>query len=388
MKITYTAPNRAHHYPFAEALYRAGHLHAFLTGFSRFSPFAKINIPAQKVKRHDFLQTIYLICAKAGLPEFITSTVNSMSASTLDRASLKWAKESNVFIYYRTEGYNTTRKLHRDHYSTLCAMEEVNSHVEHACEILKQEHSQLKIRSRFTKDPDYNLRLKTYEHSDIIICPSEFVRRSFLEKGFSPEKIIKVNFGLPPLETNVDQAQKQRDGTFRMLYVGQLNYRKGLRYAIEAFKQLRHPKKEFIIVGPKTPITGLETTTIPEGVFFKGTLKGERLKEQFRLADVFILPSLEEGLALVQGEALSFGLPLVITTNTGGEDFIKNGVEGFIVNPGNVIQLTSCLQRLNDEKDLLTNMSAAAIKAANKIGGWEKAVELLLSALNLAIAKK
>lgn len=314
MKITYTSPNRSHHYAYAQSLHNVNALHAFISGFSRLSPRAnQINV-GDKMSRHDFFQTQYLVSLKLGLPPVISNLFNRLSSLSLDRASYKLAVQSDVFIFYRTQGLSTTRRIHQQHGSTICVMEEVNSHIDYAREILQPEYNRLGLSKPFANESDYELRLQTYDEADYILCPSEFVRNSFICKGFTPEKLLKVNFGIPPIETAEGEKKYKTDDVFRVLYVGQINYRKGLHYAIEAFRELQHPKKEFVIVGPKTSITGLEKTAIPPGVIFTGVLKGEELRAQYLNASCFVLPSLEEGLALVQGEALSFGLPLLITS--------------------------------------------------------------------------
>ncbi|MBC8053461.1 MAG: glycosyltransferase family 4 protein [Sphingobacteriaceae bacterium] len=381
MKITYTSPNRSHHYPYAKAMHKAGHLHAFVSGFSRLSPRAALPEIGDKLKRHDFYQTLYLASMKFNTPPSVVNLFNRLSNKKLDESSYAWARESDVFIFYRTQGLQSTIRLHQEGAPTLCVMEEVNSHVEYANDILYEEYKQLGFKNGYSRESDYDLRLKTYDEADSILCPSEFVRRSFLEKGFSPERLLKVNFGFPPIEVGSQHKDPKPDDTFRVLYVGQLHYRKGLRYAIEAFKRLKHPRKEFVIVGPKTTITGLEKTQIPDSVVFTGPLKGEDLKNQYRSASVFVLPSLEEGLALVQGEALAFGIPLLITTNTGGGDIIEDGVEGFIVPPADVNALAEGLQQMADDRDRLSNMSANALLAAKTLGSWDVATEKLVGQL-------
>lgn len=388
MKITYSSPNRSHHYPYAQAMHRAGYLHAFISGFSRLSPRSPLPELGDLLKRHDVNQTLFLATLKFKAPALIREYFRHASFRRLDAASYKWAKESDAFIYYRSQGLRTTRKLHAEQSGVLCVMEEVNSHVEFADEILRAEYQSLGLKGTFEKEPDFDLRLETYEESDFILCPSEFVRRSFLTKGFSKDKLLKVNFGFPAIEIGSNKGGENQDDTFRIVYVGQIHYRKGLRYAIEAFKALKHPKKEFVIVGPETPVTGLEKVSIPDGVVFTGPLKGEELKNQYRRASVFVLPSLEEGLALVQGEALSFGVPLLITSNTGGDDIISDGKEGFIVPPADVKALTERLQEMADNKFLLEEMSAAALETAQTLGSWDAAVANLVSQLSDAKRRK
>ena len=377
MKITYTAPNRSHHYPYAEALHRADYLHAFISGFSRFSPRAALPGIGNKLKRHDFFQNLYLASLKFNTGYFISSKFNHLTNLSLDKASYASARESDVFIFYRTEGYTTTHKLKKERSATLCIMEEVNSHVDNQFTIMQEEYRSLGYGNYPEKIPDHSMRLKTYESADYILCPSEFVRQSFIKRGFDPNHLLKVNFGFSPMKPLTDTIIPENKECFRVLYVGQLHFRKGLRYAIEAFKKLKHPKKEFVIVGAKSGITGLEKIQLPGEVIFTGTLKGEELNDQYRKASVFILPSLEEGLALVQLEALSFGIPILITTSTGGEDIIKDGVHGFIVPPADSHALAEKLQQMADDKQLLESMSHKAITAAHSYGSWDLAVKRL-----------
>jgi glycosyltransferase involved in cell wall biosynthesis len=377
MKITYTAPNRAHHYPYAEALNRANLLHAFISGFSRFSPRAPLPAVGNKLKRHDFFQNLYLASLRLRTGYRITSAFNYLTNLSLDKASYRSARESDAFIFYRTEGFTTTQKLKKERTSTLCIMEEVNSHVDNQFAIMREEYRGLGYGKYPEKIPDHSRRLEMYEMADYILCPSEFVRTSFVEKGFSPERLLKVNFGFSPM-ANADKTPViGMKECFTVLYVVQLHFRKGLRYAIEAFKRLKHPNKKFVIVGPRVGITGLEKIQLPDGVVFTGTLKGEELNNEYRKASVFILPSLEEGLALVQLEALSFGIPILITTNTGGEDIIKDGVQGFVVPPGNADVLAERLQQMADDRQLLKNMSEQALATSRAYGSWDLAVQRL-----------
>jgi glycosyltransferase involved in cell wall biosynthesis len=85
---------------------------------------------------------------------------------------------------------------------------------------------------------------------------------------------------------------------------------------------------------------------------------------------VLVLPSIEEGLALVQGQAMACGCPILCSTNTGGEDLFSDGVEGFIVPIRDIPALTSRMQQLADDPALQQRMSAAALERVRHLGGW------------------
>lgn len=382
VKITYTATNRSHHYPYATSLHRHGALHAFVAGFSRLSPRSALPEIGSRMKRHDFLQTLYVLSDRAKVPQGVVSFLDECSHRRLDQASYRWAAESDAFIYYRTTGRNTARRLHREGSKTLCILEEVNTHVSVFHEILRDEYEKLGLGKYVVREKAYQRLLECYDEADFILCPSSFVVRSFLAKGFSPEKLLLVNFGFRMPSRAVTQARDYNPKeAFRILYVGQLHYRKGLRYAIEAFRRLRHPHKEFVIVGPTAAVTGLEGVAIPEGVRFAGILKGDELEQAYRTASIFVLPTLEEGSALVQGEAMAAGLPVVTTTHSGSDEFIRNGVEGIVVPPADSAALCEAFSNLASNPALAAAMSIRARMAVQKTGDWDLAAATLIKAI-------
>jgi glycosyltransferase involved in cell wall biosynthesis len=94
-----------------------------------------------------------------------------------------------------------------------------------------------------------------------------------------------------------------------------------------------------------------------------------------------VLPSIEEGLALVQGQALACGCPVLATTNTGSEDLFTDGIEGFIVPIRDVDALAGRLQLLAGDPALQRRMSEAALARVKHLGGWRQYGDLWESLL-------
>lgn len=389
MQITYTSPIRAHHFSYAAALERAGALRAFVTGAFRGSKRAQMPALGARLIRRDFVQTVHLATIMAQGPDSLANWLGRVANRRLDAASYKPASESDVFLHYRTSGYHTTKKLHAEGRATLCVMEEVNSHVDCCQELMKQEYEKLGLGTYRGTFQDHDLRLRAYEEVDRILCPSSFVKRSFLERGFPEERLLMVNFGFThrPHREGVSSASKP-PGVFRLLYVGQLNFRKGLRYAVEAFRLLRHPRKELVIVGPQTKVTGLEGVKIPSEVKFAGVLKGEELEAAYASASAFVLPTVEEGLALVLGEAMVAGLPVITTMNSGGDDLITDGVEGLLVPAADSEGLLEAMQKLADSPELCEQMGQAALAKSRQLGDWDAAAGRLVAALDASARDK
>ena len=91
----------------------------------------------------------------------------------------------------------------------------------------------------------------------------------------------------------------------------------------------------------------------------------------YSTANVFVLPSLEEGLAYVQGEALACGCPIIGSTNSGAEDLITHGKEGFIVPIRSSEAILQNLQLLMDDPSQRQSMSDAALQRVKHLGGWD-----------------
>ena len=167
-----------------------------------------------------------------------------------------------------------------------------------------------------------------------------------------------------------------------MLFVGSISVRKGIRYLIEAFHKISHPGKKLVLVGPNANDGALKDLTITPDIIFTGVLKGKNLEEAYQSADIFCLPSIEEGLALVVGEALSYGLPTIATTNTGADDIINNDEQGFIVPIRDSISIYQKLQALIDDKDLYERIRSNAYKKSKDLNGWEETGNNLVRTLS------
>ena len=100
----------------------------------------------------------------------------------------------------------------------------------------------------------------------------------------------------------------------------------------------------------------------------------------------FVFPSLFEGLALVTGEAISQGLPVITTPNSGGTDILRDGVDGFIVPIRDPEAITQRLLELHEDRALLKQMSDSARERAAQLdwrGCKDRTVEAVRTALGL-----
>ena len=384
MNVIYTAPNRAHHYKYAEALQDGGILSSFVSGFSRFSSLSNLDSVGDKLHRVDILQNVFLASLRMKMPNYISEHLAYLAKIEQDNASSKYIKNADVFMFYNGSGLNTCKKIQKA--GGIGIVEAVNSHVQFQEDILKREFEKLNLPWEPFHQKEKARRIEEYHQADYILLPSEFAKRSFMEFGFPESKLIKVPYGFNTnsvlnkgIGSPVDPIIRKEN--FTVLYVGSISVRKGLRYLIEGFKKLKHPNKKLILVGPVYTPDGLSGVSITSDIVFKGVLKGADLNEVYQSANVFCLPSIEEGFGLVLGEALSFGVPLISTSHTGAFEIMEDGIEGFIIPPQDSESFRDRLQQLADEPELLYKMKMACLTKAASLKGWDETGKLLVSSL-------
>jgi len=162
-----------------------------------------------------------------------------------------------------------------------------------------------------------------------------------------------------------------RAASFRVLFLGQPSVRKGLHYLLQAFRQARLPGAELILVGGNAPDRDALLARYPvDNLVMLGFLPLERMVEEMSKASVVVVPSIEEGLAAVQAQAMACGCPVIATVNAGAEDLFEDGKEGFIVPPRDIDVLAERLTRLYRDPALLDTMGSAARLRIAGVAGW------------------
>ena len=246
-----------------------------------------------------------------------------------------------------------------------------SSHQRYQERIVAEEYGRWGVSRRVTDFRDIANEEKIYAVADAITVPSRFAARSFVEEGVPAEKVRVIPYGVR-LEQFVRTGEPAA-GRFEVLFAGSVGLRKGVPYLLEAFAKLRHPAKRLRMAGAVHPDLKTVLGRLPqEQVELLGAVSQARLAELMSTSHVMVLPSIEEGLALVQGQALACGCPVLASTNTGGGDLFTDGVEGFIVPVRDVAALTEKMQLLADDPALQAKMSEAALRRVKSIGGWEE----------------
>lgn len=245
-----------------------------------------------------------------------------------------------------------------------------STHIVHQDWVLRREHHGLALPYAGIDPRVIEKECAEYEAADAILVPSGFVRRSFIDQGVAPERLITIPFGV-----DLDSFRRcaPRDDRFRILFVGQLSVRKGLHDLLRAVRLADLKRATLVLVGAEQPETKTLLARFPvKSVEITGPLSRAAVAEQMSRAGVFVLPSVEEGLALVMAEALACGCPVIASENTGAADLFNDGDEGIILPAGDVEGIARGLTRLYDDPALRDGMGKKGETRMRALGGWDR----------------
>jgi len=179
-----------------------------------------------------------------------------------------------------------------------------------------------------------------------------------------------------------------------ILYVGQLIRRKGVRYLIEAYGKLKRDYKDvcLMLVGDGPLRIELEESCAKhqiKDVHFLGNKSYEELPKYYSMADIFVLPTLEDVWGLVVNEAMACGLP-VITTKAAGcaVDLIVPGENGFIVDEANAGQLCSAMRKIISDETIARKMGKKSLEMVNNRWNIDENVNGVVSAIEYVCGER
>jgi starch synthase len=215
------------------------------------------------------------------------------------------------------------------------------------------------------QEPSWKLERKEQEIqlADHIFVPSSFVQKSLLDAGVKPQKISVIPFGAP---LEYFQPQTKQDHLFRALFVGRIAPRKGVHYLLQAWRELQFPDAELLLLGINEFPDGWLNQYLDVIRYIK-SVPHFSLNKYYSAASVLVFPSLVEGLALVQLEAMACGIPIITTPNAGGSDIITDGLEGFVVPIRDVEVLKEKVEWCYHHPQELAQMGINARRKAEKL---------------------
>jgi len=368
MRVTISVGGRFHAFNLAEQLSRRNYLERLITSYPKFEVI-KYGIPQNKVRSILLKEIIERSWRK--LPLFLRRAYNPQYAvhELYDLLALREIGEADIFVGWSSFALHSLRKAKQRGMVTV--LDRGSSHIAYQNKILKEEYDQFGVQPEAFQLPHPKIiekEIKEYEEADYIAISSSFVRRSFLEYGVPEGKLIQVPYGV---DLSQFRQMPKEDSVFRVVFVGGMTLRKGVHYLLQAFAELNLPHAELLLVGT------LNEEMKPffkkyEGIFkWIGHVPQKELYRYYSQGSVFVIMSIEEGGAMVQAQAMACGLPVIFTPNTGGEDFIRDGVDGYMVPIRNVEKLKEKMLYLYEHQDFARRMGEKAKERVRSGFTWD-----------------
>lgn len=311
----------------ARALERIGRLRFIALGTRR----GTAGVPLERTRLNPVIGLASYAAARA-LPHFAAESFRFRLHPWFDRWVLRQLAPGDHII--SSYGYtNAAFKWVRAH-GGKTFLDGGNSHPENFWTIISEEHRRWKCPYPPVGPHHYRRALAMMEDVDYVLSPSSFVTNSFLTRGFRTEQIIRNVYPLDLSCFTPPTAPRPVDRPLTVITTGTLTLRKGSPYLLEAFRLIlkAEPRARLrltsAIADSMKPVLA-KYADLP--IDWSPTLSHPPLAERLRGADIFVLPSLEDGFARTVAEALACGLPVVTTPNTGASDLIRSGENGEVV---------------------------------------------------------
>lgn len=249
-------------------------------------------------------------------------------------------------------------------------LERPNAHTRFAYEAVQQECDRLGIALPPGYEHAFNADVLRKEEEEYqlafrLLCPSEFTRQSFIDKGFPATKLARHTYGFDQERFSPHPDQRDLKAGLQAIFVGVCAVRKGLHFALEAW--LRSPASHngtFLIVGEFLPAYRAKLAPMLAHPSIRVLGPRKDVPELMRGSDILMLPSIEEGFGLVIAEAMGSGcVPLASHACT---DICQHMVNGLMHQVGDVNALTDQIALLHGDRVLLRELRSAALGTAAK----------------------
>ena len=198
------------------------------------------------------------------------------------------------------------------------------------------------------------------------LAASSFTRQTLVENGIAGKGVSVIPYGVDLARFGPASlvARPSQSGPLKLLFVGRINQRKGIKYLLEALRLVGSRKVELNVCGRVVDDLAIFKPFASQ-VTIRPSVNASELLAAYRTADLFVFPSVAEGFGQVLLESLACGLPILSTTRTAAPDLIHEGIEGFVVEPCRPDQLAEKIEWAAANRSQLSDMRESASKRAS-----------------------
>ena len=321
-------------------------------------------IDSARVGLHPWPELLYIAATRLGLPEPYRSRLRVGRAIAVDRhvARILPSLRPERVLSFDTFALHTLRAARGLGVPSI--LSQCTGHLADALAIYREE---------LALNPDFADTLATdtppevvercaaeAREADRVLAPSAYVRATLERHGVEPGRIVDLPYGVDT-ERFRPPATARADSPFRVLYVGQIGQKKGIKYLLEAMRRLDLPDAELLLVGT---VVGNGAGLVPyrDGYRHIAGVPYHEVHGLFQDADLFVYPSLHEGSPFAVLEAMASGLPVITTPNAGTH--VRDHVDGFVLPIRDTDGMMARIEELYRDRDLRLAMGRAARERA------------------------
>jgi glycosyltransferase involved in cell wall biosynthesis len=357
------------------------------------------DLPADKIDIHPFRESIRLMAGRFGLTSLTKHETGWASIDkvwqSLDRETarrLRRGKFPAAQCVYAYEDCAEQIFLAAHERGLKCVYDLPIAYWETAQHLLREEaerYPDWEPTLGATRDSQAKLSRKTreLELADLVICPSAFVLESLPAQTRAAKPCVIAPFGTPVCEL-VERRSTTTNGERppRILFAGALTQRKGLADLFAAMKLVDSKKIELVLMGSLIKPLNWYRQRLTNFIYERPRPHAAVL-QLMQTCDVFVLPSIVEGRALVQQEAMACGLPVIATRNAGADDLIVDGENGFIVPIRSPKAIAEKIIWFAENRSRMAGMAIAAKKRASEFT-WPAYGDTIVAAIRDLIPKR
>lgn len=366
MKVIVAHPGKQHSYKLVSALSELGIYQVeFCTSIAfqatnnnflkRFFGKRIISTKNVKIKRFPLLE-IFRIIGRRIFSEII---VQYYFERMFDLFASKWLKkqEFDIFIGYECSSYLCLKICNEKKKTGILDLAQIHYK---ELELLGKTYNCLNylLKAR-TRTRINNIKEEEYKLAKYIFSISSFVKSSLIKNNICQSKIFDLPIGHKMIKPYINKINSTE---FKIIYVGSIRDQKGVNLLIQAIDLLNNYKIKLTLIGQINEAHYHKIIRNRNYIEHIPYIPNELLNQYYQQCNIFVLPSYLDSWGMVVIEAMSNGLPIIITENCGAKDAIIKG-GGIIVKPDNILEIKNAIEYylLNDEKRKIDGILASEI---------------------------
>lgn len=363
MKVTISTGGKFHAFRLAYQLQKSGYLQKIFTGYPWFA-LKKTGVEKKRVKCLILKEALRRSFSKVSFLDH--GRIEYSTANLFDRQVAGRISACDIFVGWSGFSLESIKKI-RSFLSAKIVLERGSPHIQQQNDSFLEEQESTGIKLGLSNRLLLEKELEEYQLADCICVPSSFAKQTFIEKGFTQEKIMQVSLGVDP---EAFRPAGKKDDCFRIICVG-INIRKGVHLLLQAMDELKLKNSQVWLIGR------LDEEIKPvlkrySGIFkYFGGLPNSELYKYYSQGSAMVFFSLGDGFGLSVLEAMACGLPVICSDRTGAKDALTEGINGYIVPARNIEKLKEKITLLYERQDLARQMGLEARKTAVENFTWE-----------------